>query len=448
MNTPICDFVRTYAESGSLRLHMPGHKGVPLLGFESYDITEISGADSLYEADGIIAESEKNASKLFGCPTFYSTEGSSQCIRAMLHLICTNVKKNSRKPVIAAGRNAHKTFISACALIDFDVIWLTSPGTSYLSCALDRDAAERLFDDPETAPDAVYLTSPDYLGNCADIASVAEVCHRHGALLAVDNAHGAYLGFLSPSRHPIALGADICCDSAHKTLPALTGGAYLHIAEKHGDMISHAKSALSLYGSTSPSYLILQSLDAANAYIADGYREKLADFSAEADLLREGLCDLGYTLIPAELLNPEPLKITISAKEYGYTGYALAGYLEEKGLIPEFADPDFLVLMLTPENKGQCAKILDVFAGIEKKVPIPHHPPQFVLPEKAMPVREAVFSKSEVLPVSRCIGRILAAVSVGCPPAVPIVVSGERIDEKSVECFRYYGIAECPVVAE
>ena len=97
MNTPICDFVRSYAESDNIRLHMPGHKGTSLLGFEKYDITEISGADSLYEADGIIAESEKNASELFGCPTFYSTEGSSQCIRAMMHLICTKAKKSGKK---------------------------------------------------------------------------------------------------------------------------------------------------------------------------------------------------------------------------------------------------------------------------------------------------------------------------------------------------------------
>ena len=443
MNTPICDFVEKYARSGDLRLHMPGHKGVSLLGFEKYDITEIAGADSLYEADGIIAESERNASKLFGCPTFYSTEGSSQCIRAMLHLICAKVKKKGRKPVIAAGRNAHKTFISACALIDFDIIRLTSPETSYLTCAVDAEVVERLFQTPDSAPDAVYLTSPDYLGFIQDVGGIAEVCRRHGALLAVDNAHGAYLRFLTPSRHPIDLGADICCDSAHKTLPVLTGGAYLHISPVHADLAARAKSAMSLYGSTSPSYLIMQSLDAANAYIADGYYEKLAEFTEEIRELCRKLEAIGYTLT-----GNEPLKITIAAKKYGYTGCSLAEVLEKKGLIPEFADPDFLVLMLTPENAGQCQKIYDVFAGIEKRAPISDSPPQFVLPETVMSVREAVFSPCEVLPVSQCIGRILSAVSVGCPPAVPIVISGERIDDDAVRCFRYYGITECSVVTE
>lgn len=443
MNTPICDFVRKYAASDSVRLHMPGHKGESLLGFEKYDITEIGGADSLYEADGIIAESEKNASSLFGCPTFYSTEGSSQCIRAMMHLICTCKNKKRPRPVIAAGRNAHKTFISAAALIDFDIIWLTSPETSYLSCAVDAEAVEKLFDDSENAPDAVYLTSPDYLGNCADIEAIAKVCHKHGALLAVDNAHGAYLAFLEPSRHPIALGADLCCDSAHKTLPVLTGGAYLHISAGHSDMVSGAKTALSLYGSTSPSYLILQSLDAANAYLDDGYRTKLGAFVSEIAALREELKNLGYTM-PAD----EPLKITISAKAYGYTGFELAEHLEQNGMVCEFADPDFLVLMLTPENAGKQEKLLSVFAGLCRKDALIAPPPKFSLPERVMTVREAVFSPYETLPVEKCIGRVLSAVSVGCPPAVPIVVSGERIDENAAKCFRYYGIETCSVVKE
>ncbi|MBQ9131055.1 MAG: amino acid decarboxylase, partial [Clostridia bacterium] len=118
MITPICDFVQRYAQSRALRLHMPGHKGSPLLGMEALDITEINGADSLYEAQGIIRESEENASRLFDSPTFYSTEGSSQCIRAMLYLILLHAKATGKRPRVAAGRNSHKTFLSGIALLD------------------------------------------------------------------------------------------------------------------------------------------------------------------------------------------------------------------------------------------------------------------------------------------------------------------------------------------
>ena len=144
MNTPIVDFVRQYRDSGAVRLHMPGHKGLGPLGVESLDITEINGADSLYEASGIIRESEENASSLFGCPTFYSTEGSSQCIRAMLYLALLHAKALGKAPVIAAGRNAHKVFLSAAALLDLSVDWLVPESTgSYLTCQIAPEYLDR-----------------------------------------------------------------------------------------------------------------------------------------------------------------------------------------------------------------------------------------------------------------------------------------------------------------
>ena len=136
MNTPIADFVRQYAASDTARLHMPGHKGRAFLGCEPFDITEIAGADSLYEADGIIAQSEANAARLFGTArTLFSTEGSSQCIRAMLHL-CLTARKPGTKPVIVAARNVHKAFVFACALLDFEIVWLWPDQMSSL-CACD-----------------------------------------------------------------------------------------------------------------------------------------------------------------------------------------------------------------------------------------------------------------------------------------------------------------------
>ena len=121
MTTPIVDFVRSYAQSGTARLHMPGHKGQSLLGFEPLDITEICGADELYAPEGIIAESEANATRLFGTAhSYYSTEGSSQCIRAMLFLALQGAPQNGRRPVLLAARNAHKALLYAAALLDFD----------------------------------------------------------------------------------------------------------------------------------------------------------------------------------------------------------------------------------------------------------------------------------------------------------------------------------------
>ena len=436
METPICDFVRDYVNTEATRLHMPGHKGKDFLGVEALDITEIEGADSLYEADGIIRQSEENASELFGCPTFYSTEGSSQCIRAMLYLAALHAKGQGKRPLIAAGRNAHKTFLTGAALLDLDVRWLYPKEVgSYLSCGLTARDVEAVLEGDK--PTAVYLTSPDYLGTVADIAAISNVCHRHGALLLVDNAHGAYLKFLNPSQHPMDLGADLCCDSAHKTLPVLTGGAYLHCTD---EFRGWAKNALALFGSTSPSYLILQSLDRANPYLAS-LTDRLKEFVPHVEAVKERLTKKGYVLY-----GREPLKITISAKLYGYTGQALAKMLLKRGIVCEFSDPDFLVLMLTPENtRAELERLTQTLLSIPAKAPILEQPPRFRPGRRVCSPREAMLSPMETVPVAESEGRVLAAATVGCPPAVPIVVSGEAIDEHAMECFRYYGITHCSV---
>jgi len=445
MDTPICDFVRRYTESKALRLHMPGHKGVSMLGMEPLDITEIEGADSLYEADGIIRQSEANASALFGAETFYSVEGCSQCIRAMLYLAVLQAKQQGKPPLIAAARNVHKTFLSAAALLDFGVMWLyPQKPDSYLSCKLDAEDIDSALSQAEQMPAAVYLTSPDYLGNLADIAAISAVCRRYGVLLLVDNAHGAYLRFLQPSLHPVDLGADLCCDSAHKTLPVLTGGAYLHISPNApGVLREQAKNALMLFGSTSPSYLILQSLDAANAYLTDGYSQRLRAFVSRVRQLKDRLAAHGYCL-----QGEEPLKLTISAKSYGYTGDQLAAILLEKDMVCEFSDPDFVVMMLTPETgeKG-LAQLESALCSIPSNAAIKEKPPVFCECKTEMSIREAMFSPNEAVPAEKSVGRVLAAPSVGCPPAVPIVICGECINEAAVKSFSYYGIDYCSVVA-
>lgn len=443
MDTPICDFAARYAAQAPLRLHMPGHKGCRVLGCEERDITEIAGADSLYEAAGIIRQSEENASGLFACPTFYATEGSSQCIRAALYLTALHAREQGRQPRIVAGRNIHKTFISGAALLDLPVTWLR-PGqrASYLSCPLTAAELEACF--AAQAPTAVYLTSPDYLGNVLPLREMAEICHRHDALLIVDNAHGAYLHFTPEQQHPMDLGADLCCASAHKTLPVLTGGAYLHIARQHQALLQQAKNAMALFGSTSPSYLILQSLDAANRYLAQGYREKLADFTAAVKTLKQRLKRHGYVLAGAE-----PLKITLCPKSYGYTGTELARYLAERQIVCEFADPDFLVLMLTPElGLDALEKLEQALLSPVQRPPILQQPPLGGIPESAMSIRTAMLSACQTIPAAEARGRILAAATVGCPPAVPIVVSGERIDHAALAAFAYYGIDRCTVVKE
>lgn len=431
--TPICDFVRDYAASGAVRMHMPGHKGAGPLGFEQLDVTEFDGADDLALPRGIIAASEAEAGRIFGCRTFYSTEGSSHAIRAMLFLaVC-----GKEKPLVVAVRNAHKAFINSAILLGFDIEWIY-PGAPFPSCAVSAGEVEAAISHATRKPAAVFLTSPDYLGGIADIAAVAAVCEKNGVPLLVDNAHGAYLRFLG--RHPMELGADMCCDSAHKTLPVLTGGAYLHM-KPNSPFAARAKEALSLFGTSSPSYLIMQSLDAANPYL-EGHAERLAAFLPKAEALRAAARAAGFAVRESE-----PLKIVIEPKPFGYTGDELAEKLIGDGIFCEFHDPDYLVMMLTPENtESDLARVEAALRSVPRRAARTERPPVPAACERVMSPREAALSSAETVPTELCEGRVLAGAAISCPPAVPIVMCGERIDAHAVECLRYYGIASCTVV--
>lgn len=439
MNTPICDFVERYAESRPLRLHMPGHKGSGFLGVEERDITEISGADELYRARGVIRESEENAARLFGAGrTVYSAEGSSLCIRAMVYLALLDAREKGRAPVILSGRNAHRTLISAAALLDARVEWLW--GEDLISCSLDGGRVRAALNAMPALPAAVYVTSPDYLGRMSEIGGIARACREKGVPLLVDNAHGAYLKFLPRDRHPLALDADMTCDSAHKTLPVLTGGAYLHIGKSAPALFSRqAEGAMALFASTSPSYLILQSLDRCNAYLAAGYPSALAETAERVSLLKERLTARGYSLI-----GEEPVKLTLSPRGYGYTGQGLHDALRRRGIECEFSDPDFLTAMMTPETgEAGLRRLEEALASVPRRLPLPGGPPPLPRPERVLSLREALLSPSEEIPVSRALGRTLCDTHVSCPPAVPIALPGERIDEAVLRCFRYYGVETC-----
>lgn len=423
-------------------MHMPGHKGAGILGFEGMDLTEIYGADELFAAEGIIKESEQNASSLFGCPTYYSTQGSTLCIQTMCTILCQDAKSKGKTPKILAGRNTHRSFIHAAALLDFEIEWLYG-NSDYLSCKIHAEDLEKAI--IESHPTAVYLTNPDYLGNLLDIKSLANVCKKHNVLLAIDNAHGAYLRFLEPSLHPIDLGADLCCDSAHKTLPVLTGGAYLHLSDSLNQVWANdVKHFMEYFSSTSPSYLIMASLDATNEVLDTTFKKSLSECIQRVDVLKNTLVQHGYTI-----LSGEPMKITISTKEFGYTGNEIANLLMECDIYPEFYDSDYIVLMPSPYNtKDDFERLQKCLCGIDRKPILINKPPKLEQSKKAMNVRQALFSSSITLDVSKSLGQVCSSVTVSCPPAILPVIPGEVISESSIEVMKYYGIETVRVVKE
>ncbi|MBQ8851697.1 MAG: amino acid decarboxylase, partial [Oscillibacter sp.] len=342
-------------------------------------------------------------------------------------------------PVIMAARNVHRAFVYAAALLDFDVVWLwPTESRSLCACAVTAEQLETTLAGLSAPPASVYITAPDYLGGMADVATLAEVCHRHGTVLAVDNAHGAYLRFLEPSRHPLDLGADLCCDSAHKTLPVLTGGAYLHISKAAPAAFrEQAKTAMALFGSTSPSYLTMASLDLCNRYLAGEYRERLAETVRRLEVLRGRLRTAGW-----QVEEPDTQRLTLRVSG----GTALAEQLRCHGIECEFADPEHLVLMLTPENDPAELERLCGALG-ENRIPVKEIALPLARGERVLSIREAMFAPHQTVPAAEALGQICGAPTVGCPPAIPIAVTGERIGPGALALFRHYGVETVDILA-
>lgn len=436
IGTPIVDFVEKYANENKARFHMPGHKGVPFLGLEEIDITEIDGADDLYHADGIILESEKNAANLFGTSrTVYCTGGSTQSIQAMLFTAYQRADKNNN-PYILAGRNAHKAFIYGVAKLGVDVEWLyPQESNGICSCSIDAQKIDEALSSASEKPFAVYITSPDYLGGMADIKGISEVCRRHKIPLLVDNAHGAYLAFCKENLHPINLGADMCCDSAHKTLPVLTGGSYLHCAKSDPyGFTDKIKAATALFGSTSPSYLVMQSLDLCNRYIDGKIKDDIVFCTKKVNEIRAVMREKGI-----EEISAEPLKITAR--------YPDAEYFRAMGIEPEYADGEFVTFMASSFNSSEdFNKLKAAFENITPCKTSVKTSISFVKSERVISIREAMFAESEMIDIEKAQGRICAAPTVSCPPAIPIAVSGERITDEHIAIFKAYSINRIAVI--
>ena len=386
----------------------------------------------------------------------------------MLCLALQAAPAAGQRPVLLAARNAHKALLYAAALLDFDIQWLwPAPQDAGALCSCPVSAAKLTgalqgLAQQGKRPFGIYITSPDYLGGVQDIAALAEVCKDFGVPLLVDNAHGAYLRFLPQGgQHPIALGAAMCCDSGHKTLPVVTGGAYLHLG-KNAPVQDEAavRNALALFGSTSPSYLILQSLDKCNQILSEGYPLRLLQCCGHLTRLRRELNEAAAAKhCPGPLaLESEPLKVTLDAAVLGLSGTELAEKLRAAKIECEYADPRYLVLMFTPDNPPQdferlSAAVLRIAEELAGPVTLPEETAgEFAELERGLhrrcTIRQAVFAPQEQLPAEQAVGRICAMPTVSCPPAIPIVVSGEQITPAAAAWMKRYHVEEVSVIRE
>lgn len=443
--SPICDFLKEYTASGIARMHMPGHKGrVPasypdfLKEAAPFDLTEVAGADALYEAEGIIGRSEDLTAALYGADvTCYSAGGSTLSI---LTMVATAVSRCGGR--ILAARNAHVAFTNACALTGAEPAWIFPE--------YDRKTGLCLPVTPEQAaaamdaePDAkiFYLTSPDYYGVIADLAGIAAEVHKRGGILIVDSAHGSHLPFAPGQGHPIGLGADLACDSPHKTLPVLTGGSLLH-SRLPGVTKAQLKAAMALFGSTSPSYLIMASLDACQKWLREKGKTAFAALDRRVRETEQQLREQGVTLLERKT---DCTKITVDCQQMGYTSDEIAAVLRKNGVEPEFSGGGKVVLMVSPLTPDEDFVRLTRALCLQKRDPVPY-PEAEIHPNRVLSVREAVFSPAEEVPTDKSAGRIAAVSQISCPPGIPVVAAGEQIGENEKKLLKNSGIFSVFVV--
>lgn len=441
-NSPLYDAVERYAKSGSARLHMPGHKGAADIGYLSpvlpYDITELSFSDNLYIADGVIGEAERLAAKAFGSSeTCFCAGGASLAIYTML-AFCPPGSE------VLADRRCHRSVLNAIALLDLCPEWVYP----YTTGALPKPPDEKCFERarkrcPGAA--AAIVTSPDYYGQLLHPAGLCLWAREHNINLFWDNSHGTHLAFLKGDLHPSRGGASIVVDSAHKTLPVLTGGAYLHLSD--GINKADAKEKMALFGSSSPSYLILASLDRARAVMEqDAARLKLLRAADEIKAIRDHISSNTYfsCLDGADV---DPLRLTIDTSGAGMTGYQLYSELEKAGVFAEMADERFVVMLGTGfEPDGTWERVQKAVAALgakAQKVGRDGSKPAWaellsLRPKAETTPREAMFSKSRKVAVSSSVGQIAARALTPYPPGVPIIMPGERIDSDIASILGIY----------
>ncbi len=442
MASPLFDAVTAHNKKKKVSMHMPAHKGVfpPLGSMQNFDITEIPDTGSLFDGEGATAEAERRAADLFGTKaSFMSAGGCTLCIQAMLRAALPHGGK------LICGRVIHRSAINTISLLGLSPVWILpdkSAGELFSGRITPESVRAALKENPEAR--AVYITSPDYFGVISDIEGIAKVTREYGVPLLVDCAHGAHLKFLEKDISPLALGASMSAESAHKTLPVLTGGAWLQVGDEK--YVPCIRSAMALFGSTSPSYPIMISLD-----LARGWLEKN---SGEFRLLAEraertrALCrKLGLVLPEGEC---DPTRIAFDVQKFGFDGADVGGLLRENGIEPEYAGLGKIILipsvMNTQEDFERLDNALSAIFSSELEMSAQPVGISASLPKRAMLPREALMAQSETVPLASALGRVAAEAHCPCPPAIPAAMPGEVLGERELLELRRYGIFDIKVV--
>lgn len=434
--------LKKFRKTEKISMHIPGHKNGRGLGLSfvknafKVDVTELDGTDNLQNPSGILASAQEFYSKLYGsAQTYFLTGGSSLGLRASV----LGIAKAGDKIIV--DRLCHKSVISAITLSGIKPIFI-SPEFDFAKGLYMGISPEKLSCLIAENPDVVgaIITSPTYYGICSDIEAITKVLHSYGKLLIVDEAHGAHFNFsrkLPPTA--ISLGADISVQSVHKTLTALGQCSLLHIG-KNCPCRHRIERTLRMIQSTSPSYLLMTSIDEAVRHMNSVGNIKLNKLIRMIDNIKKTVCEkTELTFIESKSFDKTRIVVDFSAVEIS-GGFAEKILIDEFGIYPEMSDGRYVVLIPSVANtKSELKHLCDALISIgtrrfKGEASISNKP----LPDVDLCITpfDANNSEFETAPLENAIGRISAQIVSACPPGAAILIPGQKIKAEAVEFIR------------
>ncbi len=504
----INEALEKYIEKGTYPWHMPGHKRQPLEGpgnfwngVYAHDFTEAKDLDDMHEPEMFIADSLAEMKKVYGTfATYMLVNGSTSGIMTAIHATC------HRGDVILAARNCHKAVYNAICMLELepeyivpdyvDMRWLcgmnqamsdkmtdacgkddceTREGTDICGEG-DRETPERTDVLGDISPDkleraintmiadgrkpsAVIITSPTYEGVISDIRIIAEIAHRYGIYLIVDEAQGAHLNFMEGHETAMEQGADIVIESLHKTMPALTQTSLLHVMDPKLD--ERVRRYLQIFQTSSPSYIFMQSMEKAVAFGANNravfveYGRRLEIFAEKCGnlrnirLFRPGVNvsknDEGCSA--CKVFDHDEGRLvfvvrpgTVDGSGQIFTGVMLADILADRyGLIVEMASVSYVICISSVVDSAASYDILfkaieEIDSGLEYRSIVDGSRAMDIISGRrsAMVPGKAWDETSEMVPLELSVGRISGAFVYAYPPGIPVLAPGEIVDERAV----------------
>ncbi|WHY67157.1 aminotransferase class I/II-fold pyridoxal phosphate-dependent enzyme [Neobacillus sp. SuZ13] len=437
---PLYDALIQHINKRPVSFHVPGHKYGEVLQPEAHryfqkilkiDATELSGLDDLHSPEGAILEAESLLANLYHTrKSYFLVNGSTVGNLAMIMAACEEGAK------VLVQRNCHKSILNGLSLAKADPIFV-EPEFNHEWKIPSGIGLETVKESIKLYPDAkaLILTYPNYYGLGYALQEIINEAHRHNIPVLVDEAHGPHLILGAPfPPSALQLGADIVVQSAHKILPAMTMGSYLHISS---DLINRKKleEYLAMFQSSSPSYPIMASLDLARNYLGEYTQEDVTFLLTGIRRFRDELANIpAIKVLEYPNDNGDPLKITIQSRCH-LSGFELQRRLEESAIFTELADPNNLLFILPLLKDGQSFPFEETLLKIKKALAglSVHTAHEIVetasqkISSLAIPFKEMENLEIKELPISIALGEVCAETIIPYPPGIPLLLKGERI---------------------